>query len=143
MKRLDTPYNGKCYKFAFKHIETGEWFLANKKPKDIVIKEGYFGSFFATHYKYKVSTLLYNVNIKPKIITKNYEKLYNEHQFVCGMIKALGSDLYTENKRRIANPGVLHIVDKCSHIRKQIKYFKQCKHNIETSKEYLWETLKA
>lgn len=136
MKTLDTPYTNKTYKYCFKNIETNEWFLANKKPKGITIKTGYFGSIFATHYQYRITTFTdYHHYSK----TKNG---YNEHEFVCMMIKYYNNELRKSRKQHKNNPEILRYKQHLDSNRQQVNYFKRRKKQIEVSKEYLWELLK-
>lgn len=142
MKTLDTPYTGKLYKFCFKNIETGEWTLANKKPKHVHIKKAYFGSIFDSHYQYHIRNLVYDSDIKGTS-GPNFKHYYTEYQFVCGMIPYFQRELKRAKQYNKMNPDIIRFQDQISEYKKQVAFFKKRKKEIQNSKEYLWETLKA
>lgn len=141
MKRLDTPYDGKYYKFAFKNIETNEWFLANKKPKDITVRKGYFCSILADHYQYHIKTLMYDTDVKTNR-SKGLTKVYTEYMFVCGMIQRSQKDIKEARKYVKDFNGHIQWEDNLEKAKKQKKFFQKRKLEIENSSEYLWAVLK-
>lgn len=142
MKRLDTPYDGKYYKFAFKNIETQQWFLANKKPKDIHVKKGYWGSILDDHYQYHIKTLMYDTGIKCKKMSGT-TKVYNEYEFVCGMLVRSKNNIKEAREYCKEMPDNNQWKERLSESKLEKKFFENRKKEIETSPEYLWETLKA
>jgi len=142
MKTLKTPYDGKLYKFCFKNIETGEWTLANKKPKDMYVEKGYWRSILNTHYQYHITTLLYDS--QEKSVRKSNGRFYTELQFVKGMMHYLRR----ENKRLKSyltddTIRIDHWTEEIKDNNRQIRMFDKRKKEILGSKEYLWVTLKA
>lgn len=142
MKRLDTPYDGKYYKFAFKSIKTKQWFLANKKPKDIHVKKGYWGSILDDHYQYHIKTLMYDTGIKSDKMSGT-TRVYNEYQFVCGMLVRNKNNVKEARKYCKEMPDNDQWQEKLKEYKLDKKFFEKRKKEIESSPEYLWETLKA
>ena len=143
MKTLDTPYDGKLYEFCFKNIETGEWTLGNKKPKHVHIKKAYFGSIFDTHYQYHIRNLVYDSDVKASVKGPYFKHYYNEYQFVCGMITYFKKELKRAKEYAKMNPDHIRFQQNMTESKKSVEFFKKRKKEIENSKEYLWETLKA
>jgi hypothetical protein len=142
MKTLKTPYDGKLYKFCFKNIETNEWTLANKKPKEFNIQKDYWRSILNTHYQYHITTLLYDS--KEKCVRKSTGRYYTELQFVRGMMHYLRC----ENRRlkgylEDSESRIDHWTDQIKDNNRQIRMFDKRKKEILASPQYLWQTLKA
>ena len=125
------PY--KTYKFAFMDIETNEWFLANKKPKDIIVKVGYFGSQWATHYQYRI--VLYAFEY---FQTK---QSYTEYEFVYSMYKKFMRDMREQKVYMNEYPDNPRYAKNYYNSYKQYKFFKTRMNTIKNSSEFLIELL--
>lgn len=138
MKSIDGIYNRKQkFKYAFVSLTNPlDWFLANKKPKHIKIKTGYFGNNLATHRQYRINHFAYDY------VDRNWDECkYTEHEFVSVMIKYCSDQMRINKKRYKIDSETKRFLDNYNEFKLQREFFKKRLNEIENTPDYIMEVL--